>query len=382
METNRFAKFVPARLTQAREARGYTLSQLSEAVGISHQAISKYENNLSQPSFDMLEKISDTLNMPVTFFFKPISVSKEGVVFFRSGAMTSVKSKNVHKHKLNWVRDIHLYLEQFLNFPAINVPRIIQREYFIATPDEEIDRVAAELRRSWNLGNGPISNVSLLMEKNGVIVSRSPSSSYSIDACSIWEDGERPYVLLSDDKTGPRSRFDIAHELGHLVLHSKLKQSEFNQKQNYKIIEREANRFAGAFLLPEQSFGSEIYSSSLEYFISLKMRWKISIQAMAYRAHSLGVLTEYQHIYLRQKLAKQNQLTKEPLDEKIDFEEPLALRQAIVALVDHNVKTRQDILTDLRLAREEIEQFSNLDNGYFLEQSAQANIVSFKPKSK
>ncbi|WP_397351632.1 ImmA/IrrE family metallo-endopeptidase [Paenibacillus larvae] len=82
----------------------------------------------------------------------------------------------------------------------------------------------------------------LSFRKAGIIVSlRAPSSSYKIDACSIWEPDERPYVLLSNDKTSSRSRFDIAHELGHLILHSKLKKSEFNKKEKLQ-----ANRKRGS----------------------------------------------------------------------------------------------------------------------------------------
>ncbi|MBP1999770.1 Zn-dependent peptidase ImmA (M78 family)/DNA-binding XRE family transcriptional regulator [Paenibacillus shirakamiensis] len=380
METaNRFSKFIPDRLIQAREARGVTLTELADIVEISHQAISKYENKKSVPSFDTLEKLSEALNVPVTFFYKEPPSKSESVVYFRSMAMATQKSKNVHQHKINWIREIHTYLEQYLDFPHITVPRVITRESYIPTDFQEIDNIASEVRKSWSLGNGPISDIILLLEKAGVIVAYSPSSSYKIDACSKWEPGERPYILLSNDKTAPRSRFDIAHELGHLVLHSRIKQSEFNKKVNYKLIEKEANRFAGAFLLPASSFGTEIVSTSLDHFVSLKKRWKVSIQAMAYRAHSLGILSEYQHINMRQKLAKNNQLTREPLDDDLPFEQPSVLKQAITALVDHKAKTKQDIVSELCFNRDEIEVLSNLDVNY-LETREHSNVIQLNFK--
>lgn len=380
MEANkRFSNFIPERLVEAREARGYTLAELAEVVQTSHQAISKYEKRKAIPSFDVLDRLSNALNIPVTFFYKEYPDKTSSVVYFRSMAMATQKSKNVHLHKINWIKEIHKYLEKYLEFPSVNIPRFIERENYIPTEFEEIDSMASEVRKRWNLGNGPISDVILLLEKNGIIVGRSPSSSYKIDACSKWEEEERPYILLSNDKTASRSRFDIAHELGHLVLHSRIKQSEFNKKENYKLIEKEAHRFAGAFLLPSASFGTEVVSTSIDHFISLKKRWKVSIQAMAYRACSLGIISEYQHINIRQRLAKNNQLVKEPLDIELPFEEPTALKQAVTALVDYNVKTKQDIISEICFPREEIETFANLENGY-LETKDTSNVIQLNFK--
>lgn len=229
-----------------------------------------------------------------------------------------------------------MYMEGLLAFPSINIPRYIERENFIPTDFDEIEQLAIKVRKMWGLGNGPISNIVLLLEKNGVVVARSPFSDYSVDACSVWQDKDRPFILLSNDKTASRSRFDIAHELGHLLLHSRIKLSEFNLKENFKRIEKEANRFAGAFLLPAPSFGREIFMSSLEHLIDLKKRWKVSINAMAYRAKQLNIFTEYQYIYLKNKLAHNNWLVNEPLDDEFKFEEPTLLKQALETLVEKN----------------------------------------------
>lgn len=240
--------------------------------------------------------------------------------------------------------------------------------------------MADHVRNTWGLGKGPISNVVLLLEKMGVVIARSPFSTHNIDACSVWSINEKPYILLSNDKTASRSRFDVAHELGHLVLHSCLKVSEFNNKENYKRIEKEANRFASAFLLPATSFGREVFTTSLDHLISLKDRWKVSINAMAYRAVQLEIFNEYQYIYLKNNLAKKNWLIKEPLDDKLPFEEPLLLKQAFEALVNNNIRTRQDIINEIRLHREEIEAIANLDPGYLITKEP-GKIFSFKLKN-
>ncbi|GAC41310.1 helix-turn-helix domain-containing protein [Paenibacillus popilliae] len=380
MEANsRFSKFVPERLIEAREVTGYTLTDLAELLDVSHQAISKYEKGKATPSFEILEKISSILSVPVNYFYKPMEAPSDSVIYFRSKSNSTVRSKKVHANKLNRVKEIHKYTEQFIEYPSLNIPRLITRENYFPTDFSLIDEMAIEVRKQWGLGNGPISNVTLLLEKMGAIIARASFSNYSIDACSSWHNMERPYILLSSDKTASRSRFDIAHELAHLVLHSKIKPNEFNKRENYSRIEKEAHRFAGSFLLPSPSFCSEIVSSSIEHFIALKKRWKVSIAAMSYRAKSLGILTDDQYIYMRKKMAKNNWLTKEPLDDELTFEDPVLLKQAFEALVENKIIIRQDIVTEIALPREEIEAFANLDNGYLI-QNESAKVIPFKFK--
>src|SRR5699024_3355284 len=109
-------------------------------------------------------------------------------------------------------------------------------------------------------------------------------SDMTIDACSTWDKDNRPFVFLNYDKgSAVRSRFDLAHELGHLLLHSQIKESDFNKRSIYKRIEQEANYFASSFLLPEESFGNDLQINSLSHYIVLKEKWKVSIAAMIYR---------------------------------------------------------------------------------------------------
>ncbi|TVX93068.1 helix-turn-helix domain-containing protein [Paenibacillus agilis] len=377
--SNRFTKFVASRLIEAREIRGMTTTELAKLIGVSQQSVSKYENEGAVPTFDTLESISTALELPATFFYKPQVEGNDSVVFFRSKSAATVKSKKVHSHKIKWIKEIADYLEQFLELPQVNIPRFITRERYIPTDYTEIDEMALKVRELWGLGNGPISNVVLLLEKMGVIVGRSSFSDYSIDACSFWIDDERPIMLLSNDKTAARSRFDVAHELAHLVLHSKISQTEFNNKENYKAIENEAHRFAGAFLLPSPSFGTEVLSTSLEHFISLKKRWKVSIGAMSYRSKDLDIFSDYQYINMRSKMAKNKWLTKEPLDDELPFEEPVLLKQAIEAVIDNRIKTKQDFVSDVGIHREEIEAIANLYSGYLLQnESAKVIPIRFK----
>lgn len=376
--TNQLSRFIPNRLSQAREARGLTVTELANIIGTSHQTISKYENSKSVPSYDTLERLSNALRVPVYYFFKDVTFTSNKVIFFRGRAAATTKSKRIHQRRLEWLKEVHKYLERTLDFPKLNLPQLVSNNSFTPTDFEEIDEFSEALRKHWGLGNGPISNVLLLLEKCGLVISRASFPDAKLDACSSWLYDERPYIILSSDKTASRSRFDIAHELGHLILHHYVKENEFNNKENYKRMENEANRFASSFLLPASSFGNEIFSTSLEHLIALKQRWKVSIQAIAYRAYTLGIFSEHQHINIRQKLAKNKWLKHEPLDDELQFEEPLALKQAVNMIIDHNVKSKNDLLFEIGLSAEDLGVISNLEYTYFLEQEKKYNVVSLR----
>ena len=382
-----FSRFVPGRLTEAREARGYTKRELSDKINLSHQAISKIEQGISEPNPDTLNRFSDCLNLPVYYFLKPFENGEENinsVVFFRSNAAARVKSKKVHKNRVKWLRSIHKYLETILDFPKLDIRKFSEKSTFEETDLEEIDKIALNLRKEWGLGLGPISNLTLLLEKKGIIVSRANFDDVTIDACSIWEPLQRPYILLGNDKmSAVRSRFDAAHELGHLILHSTLKQNEFNIKSNYKRIEKEANHFASAFLLPEESFGQEITYNSLDYFIPLKERWKVSIGAMLYRAEYLNILSDYQVLHTRKVMSKNKMRTIEPLDDTIPLEIPSALKQAIELILEHEVKNKQDLVHEIGLDKQDIEILSGLPLGTLSEEVIDnSKVIPFQFKNK
>jgi Zn-dependent peptidase ImmA (M78 family) len=97
--------------------------------------------------------------------------------------------------------------------------------------------------------------------------------------------------------------YDLAHELGHIVLHRWIEQVDLENKTILKEIEAEADKFAGAFLLPSTSFPNEIYTARLDAFVPLKERWKVSIQAMVYRCRDLDIIDADQALNLYKQIS-------------------------------------------------------------------------------
>jgi Zn-dependent peptidase ImmA (M78 family) len=155
---------------------------------------------------------------------------------------------------------------------------------------DEFDTIAESCRSRWGLGLGPISNVLALLESKGITVCRYELAGERVEAFSYWN-GARPFIFMASEKeASARARFDLAHELGHLILHRWVENEELENPKVLKRIENEADRFAAAFLLPRRSFPNEVYTARLEAFINLKRRWIVSVQAMVYRCRDLGLI--------------------------------------------------------------------------------------------
>lgn len=357
--------FVPERLRQARLAKGYSSTELADALGITRQAVSRYELGLAVPSGEILGKIIESLEFPLSFFSKPIDQSQNnsGVTFFRSLKSATRKSRESLIVRSGWLKEIYTYLERFLDFPKVNIPEPNIDKHMDKLDQEDIEHIALEIRKAWGLGLGPVNNVVFLLEKNGALVTRMGSGTLKTDACSQWRI-DRPIIFLGSDKeSAVRSRFDAAHELGHLVLHMGIDQDQLSDSKILARLEKEANRFAGAFLLPREAFSQEIISASISHFISLKKRWKVSIAAMLYRCEELGILSDNQLLYLRRQMSTNGYRTKEPLDNELEPEKPVLLKQAINMLIKNEVQTVADITDVIKLPQIEIENLCGIPVG-------------------
>ena len=279
------------RLKIARIWRGYSAKQLSDMIGVNRQTISMYENGkLDRPEFTTIQKFSETLQFPIKFFLEDVKVEVEkSTTYFRSLLTTNKKYRVEQEEKINFIAVIFNMLNEYLEFEKLNLPHIPRN----STPQE-----AAELLRNhWKLGNKPIENIVYLAEANGLIVTDFATSTGDVDAFShkiVYGQDETYLIGYSQNKkTAARIHFDIAHELGHILLHNWKEDLESIEKEDFKDIEQEAHSFAAAFLLPEKEFAEEVkpYATNLAYYVELKKRWKVSIAAMVRRAKDLGIIT-------------------------------------------------------------------------------------------
>ena len=368
--------FVGSRLREAREVRQLTGAALASLIDVTPAGVSAYENGRASPSPEVLSRISTVLNYKLDLFFRPEEASLDDTVFERSRSAITKSTRRRTRHQRKWLREIILYLDQFAILPEANVPSADGQDWFTLS-SEDIETAARRTRRHWNLGDGPISNVTLLVEKNGVVVAAIPMNARSLDAFSTWDPvDQRPYIVLGTDTPSPfRTRFNVCHELGHLILHRDVTPQQFSDQLQFKLIEAQADRFAAAFLTPASTFSTDIVDPSLELFRVLKPRWRTSIKMMVHRAQELNIIDreEARRFYINYNRRGWNR--KEPLDDETSPEQPRLLRKVFEAIVDNSVIERSQIVAALPFNREDIEQLSGLPYGYLDDESAYTQAI-------
>lgn len=363
--------FSGARLREAREARGLTASSLADLVGLSGAAISQFESDTTTPQSSVASRFSDVLRVPPEFFLRPAIGAEEDTIFYRSMVSTSKPARRRAGRRLNWLTEIVEYLNQYVNIPETKIPSPPRHGTWRDLSNEDVESAAEFVRSEWGLGYGPISNVVMLLENNGVIAARHEMGDQKLDALSTWHlaDG-LPYVILGTDKNvAVRSRFDIAHELGHLVLHRHVDRNNIANKSDFKLLETQAHRFAGAFLAPATTFLGDIVSPQLDSFLAVKPKWKISVATMIHRCSDLKIITEDQTRRLWINYSRRKWRGFEPMDERMIVEEPQLLRRAFELLVDQGIKSRAAIMSELPFIQEDVELIANLPIGYLDEES-------------
>lgn len=330
--------FVPARLIEARLAAQMTRIELGRRLGVSGQAIGYYEAGARKPDMSVVIQLADVFGQPISYFLKPdASVSGlMGARFFRKVGPKSNRINDALDVQTKWLWENVQFLLRHIRLPEPRIPLIdgpLSGHYTAA----DIEAIAEQARRHWGLGDGPIANVVALLETNGVIITRFEFGRSDIDAFSAWVGG-RPYVVLGSDKGAAcRSRFDAAHELGHIIMHRGIAQEDMDDAETRRRIEWEANVFAGAFLLPRVPLLSEFYSTRMRHLQGLKARWKVSMQAIAHRAKDIGLLDEEQYILFRKQVSKMGIGQKEPLDETIPQEQATLLLKAWRLLMEKKI---------------------------------------------
>ena len=359
--------FIGARLREAREARGLTMVSLADLLGVSRAMISQYESGLATPGPEVMSKIPKVLNLEAHFFFLQLDEAQEKPrVFYRSLGSATKLARTMAEARLRWVyRDIIPYLLEFVELPAVNFPRFNAPNNPTSISNSEIEGVAMQAREHWNLGTGPISNVVWLLENNGAIITRGAVESDALDSFSTWVGG-LPHIFLNSEKdSAARERMNAAHELGHLILHKNIDRNVLLDSALHALIEAQAFRFAGAFLLPDMTFASEVYMPTLMALQAIKPKWRVSIAMMIKRAGQLELIMQDQERRLWIAYSKKGwRHNGEPWDDEFPLEEPQLQRQSIELMLNHTVQSRQDVLYKLPYSIKDIAEFLGVTPEY------------------
>ena len=335
----------PKRLILARHRRAFTCKSLAERAGISPLTITRQEKGENQPDNSTIRRVADALAYPIKFFSRddPEVISVDAISF-RSMASRTAKEQNAAIAAGVLGLELNSWIEDRFNLPRV---QILDLGY-----EDNTEVAARTLRQHWGLGEQPISSMIRLLEAHGVRVFSLPVSTAAVDAFSFWS-GNKPFIYLNNIKTAERSIFDAAHELGHLVLH------KHGGPRPSRSVEREANSFASAFLMPSNDVRSHIHGTiSSASVLDAKLRWRVSAMALAHRIHDLRLITDWQYKSICIELGKRGFRSSEPVGVERDES---AVWKKIFSQLWLEKTTKEDIADALGLPMDELEGLVGLN---------------------
>jgi Zn-dependent peptidase ImmA (M78 family)/transcriptional regulator with XRE-family HTH domain len=324
--------FTASRLGLARRRRGLTKKHLADLVGVSDRSITAYEAGEIVPQEDTLRRIAEALDFPMSFFSGPdLEEIPKLAASFRSMARMTASQRHSAQASGSLALALHDWISRQFKLPETDVPRV--------GPGVDPETAAEIVRTEWQLGHQPVPNLIHLLEARGVRVFSLTQENREVDAFSVWL--RQPFVFLNTQKSAEHSRFDAAHELGHLVMHG------HHQIPQGKEIEREANQFAAAFLMPAADMLARApRSPDVDTLIRIKKRWQVSVSALAYRLHQLGALSDWHYRRLAVEISKRGYRTTEP--QPIPRETSQILNKVFATLRKEGV-TKADVARQLDL---------------------------------
>jgi Zn-dependent peptidase ImmA (M78 family)/DNA-binding XRE family transcriptional regulator len=313
-----------AMLRIARQRKGFHQTEAASRLGIDQSLLSRIENGFGEPREEVLVRAETVYDLPRTFFFltdpiygAPVSIHP----MWRRKADVAIRELDAIVAELN-IRIMHLrrLLEGAEYAHANNLPRLDVDDY------GDAEQIAALVRSHWKLPRGPIKDLTLLVERAGVLVAHSALGGASVSGVTFATPGVPPLIVLNSDQPADRLRFTLAHELGHLIMH------RFPSPN----MEQEANEFASALLMPTPDIKPFFIGRRIDlaFLASLKPEWKVAMQALLMRASSLELISKNQAQYLWKQINARRLRLREPPELDFPPEKPTVIETMLRVHLD------------------------------------------------
>lgn len=330
--------FVPSRLSQARSRRGFKKKNLAEKLGVSNEALRSYENGAASPLPDKVRRMCEILNFPEHFFSAPTLKTGSPHVFWRDLKSVTKASREAVDARVVFACELFSVLDDYVEFPSLNLPQLKIPQQWSDITDYDIEAAAEACRLDWGLGDYPIPDMTLAIENIGIPVLAPMIDNRKQSGFAHWDDlTRRPFVGHNmRHTTAARARFNLAHELGHVLLHRSVTKDDLENAEYFNHIEAQAHRFAGALLFPRTAFFREVRYASLSVFELLKRDWNIAITAQIIRAKQLDLIDETRARSLFAAAGREGYRSAkgEPYDDTVPVEKPRMLKRAVDAIED------------------------------------------------
>ena len=293
------AQSIGIRLQRARKAAGLSLRAMAEAVGVSHTLIDKYESGVLTPNSQQLIGLAKPCGVKVEYFLRP-SVLSALRVEYRLPTRHSIKTKNRIEGAVLDQAERRLGLERLFPVPPTAPYHIPESLPAVVSDLAGIEAFSLAVRSAWTLGTEPIGSLVDVLENHGIRVFPTSGCEDAFDGLLMQVAGDDlepwPIILLDPNWPGDRQRFTLAHELGHLLLHERLRPAAKSDDDKSLTEERACNAFAGAFLLPadvlKQHLGERRSAIEPRELYLIKQAYGVSMSAIVVRAKQIGIISE------------------------------------------------------------------------------------------
>ena len=292
----------PELITLARQSRGITQSELAKRIGISAGVMSRYESGTRPVTHDNLTEIASILDYPATFFTRRSDLEGPGIgeTFHRSRQNLNAGTLNQAYSNAEIRR-----LEVAKLLKAWHIAPSPLPQYPVELFDDDPEKIARSMRVHLDVPPGPVFNMTKVLERAGCIVIAHDFGTPRLDGFSRRPRTMPCFFHINSKLPPDRWRWTLAHELGHLVMH-------FEPMESPKLVERQADQFAGEFLAPAHEIRPALRGMRFQKLAGLKREWKISMQALVMRAYELATITDTQRRAMYTRLSKAGYRTREP----------------------------------------------------------------------
>lgn len=326
-------------LQYLRRLYGYSQEKLAKLLYTSVENVRLYEANEKEPDFQIVNRLRLLFYVRGRYFYRKQLVDRyksekrkqEPIdITHSSKRITNISKAQTETLYIEYLDSFVNYLTKDLEVPLGPIFALKeQASQTLKNPtmsrEERIRYIASLARKEIGLKEESNRRLLFLLEKSGVFIFEKMLGD-AREAYSLWIEGSRPYIFLRKygDAAGWRN-FDLAHELGHLLLHHHIEFSTISEEK-YEELEAEANRFALHFLLPEEEFMRDMRSvldwTDPDGYVNMKRKWDVSLYWLGYRAFESGLITAKEHRQFFQTMRQKGYWEWEPLDEMYLLQQP------------------------------------------------------------
>lgn len=310
-----------------------TQQKLADLAGISQGTVSKAEKGLSVLSDVQIARVSMVTGFPVSYFSDDQIRLAQGR--FRKASKVPASKQNEVKAKAAAIADVLRVADSVYNLLNVTISPLN------ATVDDgEIQSIGTEARRALGVPpSGPVPNVTRALERGGVAVTALPgyvdAGSRRLDGFSVWPgmgvEGQRPLVVASVMNRGDVWRSTIAHELGHLVLHTRFPSVDTEEAED------QAWAFANGFLFPLEDARAlfDGVRPTLSALLKVKSTYGVSVSFLVKCLEAYGILDGPRSRSLWRQISARGWRSEEPGE--VVMEKPKLLPTVIKRMLSDGV---------------------------------------------